>query len=165
MEEIRTPRLLLRRALMSDVHDLHSIFTEPRAMRYWTRPAHEHLSETEDWLRGMVSPTQPADDFAVILNGRMIGKAGAWRLPEIGYILHPDFWGHGYATEALQTLIPYLFDRHQMPALTAEVDPRNQSSIQLLERLGFRKTHFEERTLQWGDEWCDSQYFALPRPN
>lgn len=165
MDQIRTERLLLRRASPSDVDDLHAIFTQPRAMRYWTRPAHQHLSESRDWLHGMLFPKEPADDFVITLNGRVIGKAGAWRLPEIGYILNPDAWGQGFAREALHAVIPHLFARHPVPALTAEVDPRNTASIRLLCDLGFHQTHSALRTMQWGDEWCDSLYFARPRPN
>ena len=50
-----------------------------------------------------------------------------------------------------------------LPALTAEVDPRNAGSLRLLARLGFRETHRAERTLLWRDEWCDSVYLARPR--
>jgi RimJ/RimL family protein N-acetyltransferase len=67
-------------------------------------------------------------------------------------------------TEAMGTLIPRLFARHDVPALTADVDPRNAASLRLLDRLGFRETGRAERTMLWGDEWCDSVYLALPRP-
>lgn len=161
---IRTARLTLRRARASDAADLHAVFTEPAAMRYWTRPAHDTLAETEEWLAGMIAadPAE-ADDFVIVHDGRVIGKAGAWRLPEIGYILHPAYWRQGLMREALQAVIPYLFARHPVPALTAEADPRNAASIMLLQDLGFHETHRAERTLQWGDEWCDSVYFERPR--
>ena len=28
-------------------------------------------------------------------------RPGLWRFPEIGFILHPDYWGRGFAREAL----------------------------------------------------------------
>ncbi len=58
-------------------------------------------------------------------------------------------------------MIAHLFTRHGMPALTAEADPRNDASLGLLARLGFQETHRAERTLLWGDEWCDSVYLSL----
>ena len=73
-------------------------------------------------------------------------KAGAWNPPEVGFLLHPDHWG-GLCPEAMATLIPLLFARHEVPALTADVDPRNTASLRLLDRLGFRETGRAERTL------------------
>ena len=104
---IRTPRLLLRRARMSDLDDLHRIFADPRAMRYWDTPPHADVEPTRRWLAAMVAlPPDVADDFVLERDGRVIGKAGCWRLAEVGFILHPDHWGQGLATEALAAAIP-----------------------------------------------------------
>jgi RimJ/RimL family protein N-acetyltransferase len=164
-EAIRTARLLLRRAVPEDLAAFHEILSDPRAMRYWSRPEHETLEETQgfvDFLCGC--PGNGADDWVIEREGRAIGKAGSWAPPEVGFILHPDHWGRGYAFEAMAALIPHLFARHPVPALTAEADPRNAASLRLLERLGFRETGRAERTMLWRDEWCDSVYLALPRP-
>ncbi len=90
-------------------------------------------------------------------------KAGCWRLAEVGFILHPDHWGQGLATEALSAAIPHVFATLAVEALTAEVDPRNAASLRVLDRLGFRETHRAARTILVGDEWCDSVYLQLPR--
>ncbi len=98
------------------------------------------------------------------LEGEVIGKAGAWKLPEVGFILHPDHWGKGLAREAMEAVIAHLEATFpDLPQLTAEVDPRNAASLRLLGRLGFHETHRAERTLLWKDEWCDSIYLARPR--
>ena len=65
------------------------------------------------------------EDFIVELDGRLIGKAGLWRFPEIGFILHPDHWGRGFAREALGFVIDRAFDVHGLPKVDADVDPRN----------------------------------------
>jgi ribosomal-protein-alanine N-acetyltransferase len=162
--EIYTARLILRRAREDDLDGLHAVFSRPEAMRYWSRPAHDDIAETRDWLAGMIA-ADPAtsDDYILELDGRVVGKAGAWRLPEIGFILHPDLWRSGLMREALTALIPHLFARHPIDRLTAEADPRNAGSLGLLHGLGFHETHRAERTMQWGEEWCDSVYLALPR--
>jgi RimJ/RimL family protein N-acetyltransferase len=162
---IRTERLLLRRAVPGDLPAFHEIMSDPRAMRYWSEPAHEKIEQTQgfvDFLCGC--PGNGGDDWVIEFRGRAIGKAGAWNPPEVGFLLHPDHWGRGYMTEAMGTLIPRLFARHDVPALTADVDPRNAASLRLLDRLGFREAGRAERTMLWGDEWCDSVYLALPRP-
>ena len=101
-----------------------------------------------------------SDDFIVTLDGKLIGKLGAWKLPEVGFLIDPAHWGHGYATEAMTAFI----DRRRSLAsteLNADVDPRNLASIKLLERCGFEETHRAKGTWQVGDELCDSVYLKL----
>ena len=164
-DPILTERLLMRRARPTDLDDVHAILSDPRAMRYWSRPEHETIEETRRFLEFLCGcPGNGGDDWAIELDGRVIGKAGSWAPPEVGFILHPDHWGAGIAFEAMSALIPVLFARHDVPALTADVDPRNAASLALLARLGFREAGRAARTLLWRDEWCDSVYLALPRP-
>jgi RimJ/RimL family protein N-acetyltransferase len=93
----------------------------------------------------------------------VIGKAGFWKLPDVGYILHPDVWGQGLAGEAVGAVIDHVFSTHAVDTLTADVDPENAASIRLLQRLGFVRTGFGERTWNVGGVWKDSLYYALSR--
>ena len=162
---ITTERLCLRRARMDDLDDLHRVFSHPDAMRYWDSLPYEDIEQTRHLLTGMVAASETeSDDFVVEYQGRAIGKAGCWRMGEIGFILHPDYWGRGLAHEALRAVIPHVFDALPVDRLEADVDPRNDASLKLLAKLGFRETGRAERTLLVGDEWCDSVYLALPRP-
>jgi RimJ/RimL family protein N-acetyltransferase len=161
---LATRSLILRRARADDLDALRAIFTQDRAMRYWSTPAHTTLDQTRAFLAGLIaSPTDHCDEFVIEKAGQVIGKAGAWRLPEVGFILHPAHWGQGMAYEAMTALLGHLFDTRALPRLTAEADPRNIASLRVLSRLGFTETHRAEKVFQWGDEWCDSVYFALDR--
>jgi [ribosomal protein S5]-alanine N-acetyltransferase len=134
-------------------------------MRYWSTPAHRSREESARWLDAMIAghPDRVTDDFVLEHQGRVIGKAGACSLPEIGFLLHPDHWGKGLALEAMQAVIPHLFATWPIGGLTADVDPRNAASLRLLSRPGFRETGRAERTLLWGDEWCDSIHLSPAR--
>ena len=161
---VRTERLTMRRAEVRDLGPLNDILSNPEAMRYWSTPPHASLHQTREWLKGMMaSPETESDDFVVEYEGRVIGKAGFWRYPEIGYILHPDAWGRGLATECLEALIDRVFIRTDLDAIIADVDPRNAASLRLLQKLGFRETHRATGTILIGEEWCDSVYLALSR--
>lgn len=164
MNAIRTPRLLLRRARMDDLAAIHSVLSDTRAMLYWSTPPHGTIDQSRAWLRSMVDvpPTGNAD-FVIEHDGRIIGKAGCWRLPEIGFILHPDHWGRGLAREAVSAVVDFTFAHFDIPAITADVDPRNAASLRLLDQLGFRETHRAARTMRVGDAWCDSIYLARQR--
>ncbi|MDZ4086803.1 MAG: GNAT family N-acetyltransferase [Tabrizicola sp.] len=161
---LRTERLVLRQAVWADLDAVHRLMSDPRVMRYWSRPEHETLEETRAWLGFLVDQAPDSRDWLIEKDGAVIGKAGAWVLPEVGFLLHPDHWGQGLAQEAMVAVIAALeAEFPALPALTAEVDPRNAASLRLLGRLGFRETHRAERTLLWRDEWCDSIYLARAR--
>jgi RimJ/RimL family protein N-acetyltransferase len=169
MEELLTARLRLRRARIDDLVDLHAVFSDLRAMRYWSTTPHVDLAQTRAWLEAMIgAPLAESEDFVIELRtgeqrGAVVGKAGCWRIPEVGFILRSDLWGQGLAAEALGAIIPRVFDRFPIPALIADVDPRNAACLGLLARLGFQETHRARRTWLVGDEWCDSVYLALQR--
>lgn len=164
MTVLETARLRLRRAREDDLASFHAILSDPRATRYWSTPPHQDLVQTRAWLTAMVrAPADLSEDFVVEHLGRVIGKAGFFRLPEIGFILHPDAWGRGLGREACEAVVAHVFATRDLDELTAEADPRNAASIALLTRLGFRKTGEAQRTHQLGDEWVDSVWFALSR--
>ncbi|WP_420138777.1 GNAT family N-acetyltransferase [Sphingomonas sp.] len=161
METIRTRRLLLRRATRADLDAVHTILGDPRAMTYWSTPPHRDRNQTRDWLAAMIA-TEPAegDDFLVEHEGRVIGKAGLYRFPEIGFIFAPAYWGRGFAGEALRPIIRRAF-AHGLPAIEADVDPRNIASLNLLRRLHFTESGRAQRTWCVGGVWCDSVYLRL----
>lgn len=160
--EFRTERLLLRSARADDLEGLHAILSDPRAMAYWSSPPHQNLDQTRDWLASMIA-IQPSEgeDFIVEFEGQLIGKAGLWRFPEIGFIFHPEHWGRGFAREALAPVLDRAFSVHGLPKVDADVDPRNLSSLKLLGGLGFHETGRKERTWLVGEQWCDSIYMEL----
>src|SRR5207253_9595355 len=103
-----TDRLVLRRAAPGDLAALHAMMSDAETMAFWSTPPHPDLETTRDWLRKMIAaPPEESDDFIVELEGVAIGKLGAWRWPEIGYLIGRPHWGRGYAREALAAFIPY----------------------------------------------------------
>jgi [ribosomal protein S5]-alanine N-acetyltransferase len=165
MTEIVTPRLRLRPARADDLEAMHAIMSDARAMRYWSTAPHSAVEQTREWLASMIAiPPDAGEDFIVEHDGALIGKAGLYRFPEIGFIFHPAHWGRGFAREALAAVLDRAFAVHRLSAVTADVDPRNIGSLRLLQALGFREVGRAQRTWQVGEEWCDSVYLSLERP-
>lgn len=160
-DELRTKRLLLRRARLDDAPAMHAIMNDAQAMRYWSTIPHATLAETERWMESMVT-VDPAtsDDFIITLDGALIGKLGAWQLPEVGFLIAPQHMGKGYASEALAAFIAR---RRGLGSaeLIADVDPRNVASLRLLLHHGFVETGRAAGSWQIGDELCDSIYFRI----
>lgn len=80
---------------------------------------------------------------------------------EVGCTLSKTQHGKGFATEALKAAIDYVFRELNKHRITASIDPGNTASIQLFERLGFRKEgHFKESL--WIDgKWVDDIIYAI----
>ena len=164
-DTLRTPRLLLRRFVLDDLDAMHAIFSDPEAMRYWSTLPHTQLSETREWLDETIAAVaaDQCDDFAVTLDGTVIGKAGLWRSNEIGMIFARETWGTGVAREALRAVIERAVASGTDP-IVAEVDPRNLRSLRCLQALGFVQTGSAQRTFCLGGVWSGSVYLARSSP-
>ena len=164
MTQLLTARLALRPPQQSDLEDMFAITSNATAMRYRSSPPHTDRQQTQADLDEMIADMpDTGNTFMFDHGGKVIGWAGCWNTSEIGFILHPDYWRQGLATEALVAIIPNSFAKFQFPSIFAEVDPRNAASIGLLQKLGFSETHRVANTMKVGDEWCDSVYFSLAR--
>jgi len=164
MTVLLTHRLILRPMRMSDCDDLFAVFGDARVMQYWSTPPHSSPDQTAALIHETVNadPAHTAE-YAIEYEGRVIGKAGFWRMPEVGYLLHPDYWRRGLGQEALQALIQYGFEQRGLDKITADVDPNNAASLAMLKKLGFVETGRQKNTLEIGGKWFDSVYLALTR--
>ncbi len=164
MTELRTPRLLLRRARPDDLDGLHALFSDERAMTYWFEPPHRSIERTREWLAGMMDSTpEESEDFVIVHRGETVGKIGAYRLPEFGYILSPACWGLGLGSEAMTAFLDHVFTRPDASRLKVDIDPRNLPSLRLVKRHGFVETGRASGTWNTHIGLCDSIYLALEK--
>jgi RimJ/RimL family protein N-acetyltransferase len=80
---------------------------------------------------------------------------------EIGYVLHPDFGGRGYATEAAKALLRLGFDDLGLHRITARIDERNESSAKVARRLGMRQEARLVHNELFKGEWSTELDFAM----
>lgn len=62
---------------------------------------------------------------------------------EVGTHILPEFWGQGFATEAVKTIMDYAFHTLKAKNLFVGHNPKNTASKALIQKLGFRYTHDE----------------------
>ena len=159
---IKTERLILRRFEPGDAPALHAIMSDPDAMRYWSSLPHATLAESERFLARVIEAVAAgeSDDFIVLHDGAVIGKAGLWRGNELGMLFDKRIWGTGFAAEAVEAVIARA-QAHGIKTITADVDPRNVRAMRFLERLGFVATGSATQTYNIGGAWTDSVYLEL----
>ena len=82
-------------------------------------------------------------NWVVFASEEAIGTVQATVVPaeacaNVAYMFHPEAWGRGYATEAVQAMLEHL-EGLQVNRFEAHIDTRNLASQRLVERLGFRR--------------------------
>lgn len=87
-------------------------------------------------------------EFAMLLGGEHIGGMtmyfeGDYTRGELGWIVHRDYWGHGYAAEAARGLIDFFAKKMKINRFIAHCDAENKASVRVMEKLGmtFVETH------------------------
>jgi RimJ/RimL family protein N-acetyltransferase len=141
---IETDRLLLRPLTTADVDEVVDMHAAPEVIRtmgpYERAVALERLERNErDWQErghGLVAILDRA-------TGRFLGRSGLKYWPqfdetEVGWVLRPDAWGQGFASEAGRACVEWGFRTLSVPYLTAMIQPDNVRSIHVAARLGMR---------------------------
>jgi RimJ/RimL family protein N-acetyltransferase len=170
---IETERLLLRSFVAEDFDAVFAMQSRPDVARYLYWDA-----RTEDEVRAalekkVASTAIRSEDDALFLaaalktTGEVVGDvvlhwlSAEHNTAEIGFIVHPDHQGHGYATEAARPLLQLAFEDLQVHRVIGRVEPRNVASARVLEKLGMRQeAHLIENEFVKG-EWQSELIYAM----
>lgn len=134
-------RVGLRPLSRADRHDILKILQHPEVEKKGAFRFEE--SDFDSLLSSMESPHWAGQSFAVIhdATGITIGTVGLERRPggeaSLMYAFHPDYWGKGYASEAVTLLVDKAFYEYGFTKLRAITRKENRDSVALLERIGF----------------------------
>jgi RimJ/RimL family protein N-acetyltransferase len=165
---IDTARLRLRAFTLDDVGAVHAIQSRDDVARwlYWdVRDEDEVRAVLESHL---ARPPEAGVVLAIERDGELVGHAnlvvGEHRQGEIGFIVHPDHQGHGYATEAAEAMLELAFETYDLHRVIGRLEPRNSASASVLERLGMRKeAHLIENEWVKGEWQSEAVYAILAR--
>lgn len=170
---LRTTRLVLRPFERHDAEDLLGVFADPEVVRYWSSGAWTDIAQAEamiaEALQGYREGGILRYAIALLDSDRLVGICNLRgffeqnRRCELGYALAREHWGRGYAAEALEALLGHAFHELDLNRIEADIDPRNDASARLLERLGFRREgYMPERWIVHGEK-ADTAFYGLLR--
>lgn len=170
---LETERLLLRPLTPGDFDALYSYQSRSDVARYlYWGPRTE--DEVRDALEKKLASTAIRSEgdvlsLAVVLkeSNELVGDfilhltSEEHQQAEIGYIIHPDHAGHGYATEAGRVLLRIAFRDLGLHRVVGSTDARNAASGRVLEKLGMRReAHFVENEYV-KQEWQSEVVYAI----
>lgn len=170
---VRTRRLSLRPLTVGDVDALLAYRSLPQVCRYvpFQPMTRESIQErlTSGWANSTLTEQGQALTLGVELTatGALLGDVVLfWHsrehgAGEIGYVLNPDFGGHGYATEAARAMLRLGFDGLGLHRIVARVDERNTASAQVAHRLGMRQEARLVHNELFKGEWSTELDFAM----
>ena len=133
--------------------------TREEAERSFSR-AHERIHITNEG-DGVVVALERREDARVIGDMVLFYDSALHDGAEIGWTLHPDYQGKGYATEAAQAMLRLAFETIGFHRVKANLDPRNAPSEALCRRLGMRLEAHHVEDFWCKGEWTDSYIFAI----
>jgi len=85
------------------------------------------------------------------------------KLLEIGYAIVPSERGKGYATEAAQLVVDYLFLSKDICRIEAGTNVRNKASQRVLEKVGFKREGTLRKVMFVRGEWVDVYVYSILR--
>ena len=147
---VETDRLVLRRLEAEDAPFMLALLNEPSFIQYIGDRGVRTIDQAVEYIAKGPQASYDRYGFGlylVELKGAQtpIGICGILKRdelpePDIGFAFLPAHWSQGYALESATAVRDYARDAIGLPRLLAIVNPSNDSSIRLLERLGFTFT-------------------------
>lgn len=146
---LETQRLILNEITDRHVEDLSLVLSDPDVAKHDYFYPTKNLDEVMQFIERYGEERQ---DNAEITWGifeketkRLVGTCGLGdfldqaKRAEVGYAIAKDYWGKGYATEAIGAVIDYGFKVIGLNRIEASVTPGNEPSVRVLEKNGFIK--------------------------
>jgi ribosomal-protein-alanine N-acetyltransferase len=169
--EFESERLRFRKITLPDAKDLFLIRSNDEVMKFMDVPRHYSISDSEKLIHTIDESykNETGINWSMIekQSNNFIGYIGFIRIfyehcrAEIGYALKPEYWGKGYMFETIKRIVRFGFEELNLHSIEANVNPLNERSKKVLERIGFKKeAHFRENYLFDG-KFYDSIIYSL----
>jgi ribosomal-protein-alanine N-acetyltransferase len=176
--KLQTERIQIRPLVREDAESLLELRVRNRSFFTPFEPlqpeSHFTLEGQRQLIEGVITNWEQGTGygFGIFLRktGELIGRVnlsnvvrGAWQNCTIGYFLDQAFNGRGYMTEAVRLAVEFAFTEADLHRVQAAVMPRNEASIRVVERVGFRYEGYARYYLQINGIWEDHKIYSLTK--
>ena len=170
---LRTERLTIRPATRDDTQATWAYRRLEEVGRWITRAPTDFVEYDAAMIPDYLDRTLVFERDGEVIGDLMLHIEDAWGQTEvaeqtvgvqaeIGWVLHPDHGGRGYATEAVRALIRLCFTDLGLRRVTANCFAAHEPSWRLMERVGMRREVYAVRdSLHRTEGWLDGVGYAL----
>lgn len=168
---LESKRCILRRMRIDDAEDMYEYARLPEVTRYLRWSPHPDVYYTSDYLR-FISKKYKCGEFydwgiEDKESGRFIGTCGfvsidtSNKSAELGYVLSPEYWGKGIATEVVARVIDFGFSRLELNRIYSRYMVENTASRRVMEKCGMRFEGVARKQMMIKNEFRDIGYCAI----
>ena len=173
-ETVQTERLILRKPRMEDAPAIFEGYAQDlEVTRHLTWKPHQNIRETEEFLLACGQLWRTGKDFAYAItikgDDKLIGMFGLHPMKlklEVGYALAQPYWGKGYMTEVLRSVIDWALAQPDIFRVQAFCDVDNLGSARVMEKAGMQREGLLRRYVlhpNISDEPRDVYLYAIVR--
>ena len=170
---LRTARLTLRPARMSDAADLYEYSKDPEVARHVLWDAHTSIHQTRSYLRFLIRQYRAGQPSTFVIvwneNRKAIGTIGfMWmqqenRSAEVGYSLSRRYWNQGYMSEALRAIVDFGFTKLSLNRIEAQHECDNPASGHVMRNAGMLHEGALRQRLYNKGRYVDVELYAIVR--
>lgn len=171
-ERVETERLILRNRTVADAEAIFDFASRPEVSYPAGFPPVKTLKEEIYYLEHLLPERNQKDNlpagYGIVVKGTdtVIGSVDFNHrheddVLEIGYTLHPDYWGRGYVPEAARASIDLAFKELDLHKIELTCFGYNVQSQRVAEKLGFAlEARIRDRKNAQGNR-CDELRYGL----
>lgn len=172
MDTLIGSRFILRELEEKDWKNVHKYASQKIVCQYqpWGPNTEE---ETKEFVKQVLIDAKASPQtryvFAIVMKeeNQLIGSIEVNitdqinKTGEIGYIIHPDYWRKGIASEATKIVLNYIFKHYNLHRVFATCDVRNIASSKVLSKMGMTLEGRMRENLLLRDGWRDSLLYSI----
>jgi len=160
-QDLESKRLNLVAISEDGLDDMYEYSQKAEFYRYFEYGPHMKIEETGEYLRRLKNLSISGEGHYWFIRlkeeDKIIGTFGVVNIDEdrssaeIGYGVSPDYWGKGYFSEAMESVLRYLFTDLGFYRIYAKTRPDNLASVRGLEKAGLQQEGILRHFYQSGD--------------
>lgn len=169
-------KLTLRKYRLSDLKIIYRLFANDKVLKNLSlskRAKEISIKEEKEWIKKVLKEYKRKKKeqlhLAVVVNGEIVGGIGAKEIDyknqkaEIGYWFGEEYWGKGYATEAIKKFSKILIKEYKLVRIEAFPYSRNIASQRVLEKAGFKLEGERKKAVKKFGKFMDDKIYSLVR--
>lgn len=174
--KLETERLIIRPYIEADLQESFELMQDKGLFKYLDMDvmSFEEYKGLFKWLMDSYETNYDSDfkySFAIFLKetNKFIGWCGVGVLDcfypekEIYYLIGREYWGNGYAAEAMTALLDYCFNIMKLPKIIALAKPENIASNKVIQKLGFKFQYIVSGLPEEYEFYNGEPYYSLTK--